>query len=348
MKKLAFIIVFLISVSSTGQQSELKIRIDERIETLYSVAYFNDYFLVTKHDNIYKQTLGSKLQKLKTHKAVQLFDSLSKNYNFSYFRTVEWILQYSNFPDFKKVKNKADNYATVSGNKEYLLEEFKEELIKFNQDTLFQKYIKAVQPLNERVLSQVKNSPSIKKLPVYLEEYYGKKLSSYNLIISPLLHTGGFNSEIINEKGEKEVYALLGPNGEIDFVPYFDRDFIETDLILHEFGHSFVNPLIEKYEKEVSLLSSKYYSKQLQENGKIQGYDQWKYVFNELLLRATTIRITQQRFGTEKAEELLKFEKSVGFNLVEEIVLILKEYDLNRTKYKTFEEFYPVLIKRMR
>ncbi len=331
-----------------GQESKLNITIDERIETLYSVAYFNDYFLLNKHENLYKNTLKNKLQVLKEHKAVQLFDSLSTKYNFSYYRTVEWILQFSNFPEFQKIKEKADDYSTVPENKKYLLKEFEKELIKFNQDTLFQKYLTAIKPLNKKVISQVKNSETIDKLPSFLEEYYGKKLDSYNLILSPLIHAGGFNSEIINEKGEREAYALLGPNGEIGFVPYFDKDFIETDLILHEFGHLFVNPLIEKYSKEVEALNSKYYSNELKENAKNQGYSKWKHVFNELLLRATTIHITKQKFGKEKAEKLLDFEKSIGFGLVEEVLDILKDYELNRTKYKTFDEFYPILIKQMK
>lgn len=341
-------LLLLISLNCLGQESKLNITIDERIETLYAVAYFDDYFLINNHENLYKNTLKNKLQGLKDHKAVQLFDSLSTKYNFSYYRTVEWILQFSNFPEFQKVKEKADNYSTVPENKKYLLEEFRKELIKFNQDTLFQKYLKAVKPLNEKVISQVKNSETIDKLPSFLEDYYGKKLNSYNLILSPLIHAGGFNSEIINKNGESEVYAILGPNGEIDFVPYFDKDFIETDLILHEFGHSFVNPLIEKYSKEVETLNSKYYSKELKENAKNQGYSEWKYVFNELLLRATTIHITEQKFGKEKAEKLLEFEKSIGFGLVEKILDILKDYELNRTKYETFDEFYPILINRMK
>lgn len=347
-KQKLLILLLLISYKSIGQESKLKITIDERIETLYSVAFFDNYFLVNNHENLYKNTLKNKLNVLKNHRAVELFDSLSTKYNFSYYRTVEWILQYSNFPEFKKTKKKADNYSTVSENKEHLLDEFRKELIKFNQDSLFQKYLRAVKPLNEKVLSQVKNSKSIDKLPIYLEEYYGKKLNSYNLILSPLLHAGGFNSEIINENGEKEVYALLGPNGEIDFVPYFDKDFIETDLILHEFGHSFVNPLIEKYAKGIESLSFKYFTKELEKNGKSQGYSEWKYIFNELILRATTIHITKQKFGEEKAKVLLDFEKSIGFGLVENIAEILKEYELNKNKYDTFDKFYPVLIERMK
>lgn len=205
-----------------------------------------------------------------------------------------------------------------------------------------------VKPINEQIISQIKKSETIDELPIYLEKYYGKKLSSYNLILSPLLHSGGFNSEITDQNGKKEVYALIGPNGEIDFVPYFDKNYMETDMILHEFGHSFVNPLVEKYDIEIERLKSKYFTQKLEENAKLQGYGEWKYVFNELLLRATTIQIAQKHFGKEKANKLLEYEKSIGFELVEKILEILREYETNRNKYVDFDKFYPILIERMK
>ena len=345
--KILFFTLFLSQILFS-QKTKLNITIDDRIETLYSIAYFDNYFLVNEHANIYKNTLDQKLKTLKNHRAVALFDSISKKYNFSYYRPVEWILQHSDFPDLKKTKNKLDeNDETITKGKEYLLDEFKKELIKFNKDSLFQKYLKGIKPINEKVIETVLESKSIKFLPDYLEDYYGTKLSSYNLIISPLLHSGGFNSEIINEKGEREVYAIIGPNGEINFYPHFDKDYLEMDMILHEFGHSFVNPLTDKYVNQIENLKNKYYNEKLQKNGKNQGYSKWKYVFNEILLRSIVINITRSKFGDEKANKLLEFEKSVGFDLVEKVSENLKTYENNRKKYKKFEEFYPTLLKQL-
>ena len=348
MKKIITLILLIFSVKSMGQKSELNISIDDRIETLYSVAFLNDYYLIGQHQNLYKQKIEKNLLPLKNHKAVQLFDTLSKKYNFSYYRTVEWVLQFSNFPEFKKIKEKAEKYETVPKSKEYLLKNFKKELINFNRDTLFQSYLNEMKPINQEIISEIKKSETIRELPKYLESFYGEKLNSYNLILSPLLHSGGFNSELINKNGKKEVYALIGPNGEIDFIPNFDKSYLETDLILHEFGHSFVNPLLEKYHEEIEDLKSKYYTPKLEKYAKYQGYSQWNYVFNELLVRATTIVIAEKHFGKERANELLEYEKSIGFGLVENILEILKEYQQHRDKYSNFSEFYPVLIERMK
>jgi len=348
--KLKFILLILFTSQLLfSQKTKLNITIDNRIETLYAVAYFDNYFLVNKHDNIYKKTLTKIATPLKNHRAVVLFDSISKKYHFSYNRPIEWILQFSDFPELKKTNNKKNaNSESIEKGKENLLEEFKRELIKFNQDSLFQKYLKEIKPINEVVINKILESKTILDLPNYLEEYYGTKLFSYNLILSPLIHSGGFNVEMINQRGETEVYATIGPNGEIDFYPHFEKEYLETDMILHEFGHSFVNPLLKKYNEDVESLKPKYYTDKLIKNGKEQGYNEWKYVFNEILLRSIVINITRLKYGNENANKLLEYEKSIGFDLAEKISEKLKSYEENRTKFKKFEDFYPILLNDLK
>ncbi len=338
----------ILSLEIKAQNKELNISIDENVETLYSVAYLSDYFLLNKHDNIFKHKLNEICKPLKDHKAVHLFDSLSANYSFNYYQPVEWVLKFSQFPETIQENNKDLTHENQSDKKRQLLSEFKKELIKFHQDSLYQKYLGSVASYKAAVLSTLNSSKSIYRLPVYLEDYYGKSLMSYNLIVSPLVHSGGFNIELEDANQSKEVYAVIGPNGEVDFIPYFDKDYLEYDMILHEFGHSFVNPLLLKYSEDIELLSQRYYTDDLENAGKQQGYSKWKYVFNELLLRATTICIVKRHISKEKAEKLLMYEKSIGFSLVELFIKHLDDYESNRDKYKTFDDYYPNLIEKLK
>lgn len=347
MKKTIFLILLLASLESIGQKPKLNITIDEKVETIYSIAFLNNYFLVSNHDNLYKSKLENNLKDLKNHKAVALFDTLSKKHGFAFNKVTDWVLQFGEFPDLKKVREITTPYPFVESESEYLIEDFKKEFISFNQHSLFQAYLSEVKSLNKKVINQVKQSESIQKLPAYLEKYYGTKLGSYNLILSPLVHSGGFNSEF-TANGKKEVYAIIGPNGEIEHIPYYEKKFLEMDLILHEFGHSFVNPLTEKFQNKIETIKEKYYSESLKKDGKEQAYGEWKYLFNELVIRAITIRIANEKFGEERANELLDYEKSIGFSLVETITDILKEYENDREKYLSFSEFYPTLIERMK
>lgn len=347
MRKYIFPILLLVSLKSIGQKPELNITIDERIETIYTIAFLDDYFLINNHDNLYKSKLNHTFKALKNHKAVALFDTLSKKHGFNFNNITDWVLQFGEFPELNKVREVVNPEPFDESKGDYLIRKFKKELISFNQDSLFQAYLIEVKALNNKVINQVKQSKSIQHLPAYLEEYYGSKLGSYHLILSPLVHSGGFNSKFIAD-GEIEVYAIIGPNGEIEHIPYFEKEYLEMDMILHEFGHSFVNPLTDKFQKEIETIKAKYYNETLREDGKSQAYGDWKQLFNELVIRAITIRIANKNFGTEKAQELLNYEKSIGFSLVENIVEILEEYENSREKYSKFGAFYPILIERMK
>ena len=218
-----------------------------------------------------------------------MFDTLSKKHDFNFNNVTDWVLQFGEFPELTKVREVVNPESFDESKGDYLIRKFKKELISFNQDSLFQAYLIEIKALNEKVINQVKQSKSIQHLPAYLEEYYGSELGSYNLILSPLVHSGGFNSKFIAD-GKIEVYAIIGPNGEIEHIPYFEKEYLEMDMILHEFGHSFVNPLTEKFQKEIETIKEKCYNERLKKDGKAQAYGEWKYLFNELVIRAITIR----------------------------------------------------------
>lgn len=338
--------ILVFQSNSFAQKSKLNIKIDDKIETIYSIAFLNNYFLIGPHDNLYKRTLKKEFKELKNHRAVQLFDSLFNTSDFVGYKIVEWVMQFDSFPKLNQVRSSIEPIKFSEN--DTLLNEFKREMIKFYNDSTFQKFLKKGSVVNNKIINQVNKSNTINKLPFNLEEYYGKKLDSYNLILSPFLHTGGFNVEMISLNNTKEVFSIIGPNGEIDFVPYFDKDYMETDMVLHEFGHSFVNPITDKYIKEIETIKDRYYTKELRETGNINGYDEWRYVFNEIVLRATTIKITEQYFGKSIADENLKEEISNGFGMVSAVVKILGEYEKNRGEYQTFDKFFPVLIEELK
>ncbi|WPC11137.1 hypothetical protein LEQ04_10955 [Riemerella anatipestifer] len=102
--KTAVVVLSLVSQLFFSQKSKLNISIDERIETLYAVAHYSNYFLTSKHPSLNKIALDNDFKSLRNHRAVSLFDSLSKKYDFAFTRPVDWLLEHSNFPEFVKTK----------------------------------------------------------------------------------------------------------------------------------------------------------------------------------------------------------------------------------------------------
>jgi len=353
MKKQYINIILLLVIFSTevfAQTADIElnfVKADERVELLYTIEYLAKSPFVSQHQTLIKWDIEDNFSKFKEHEAVILFKKMEKELGFTYYRPLNWILQFSNFPKFEKYRTAFNCGELINKNDKDYLKKFRLALIDFYKKTNFEKFYNSHSEFYNDFLSKVEKSKTLLNIPKYLEEFYGTKLFSYNVILSPLLHQGGYNLEFKNNSGNIEVIAIIGPNGEIEFNPVFDSDFLEKDLMIHEFSHSFVNPLVEKYKTLISNLEEEYFNDSLKISSKRQGYSEWESVFDEILVRANTILITKKYYGEKDANNLLKYELNAGFYLIPKVLKIMNEYENNRQKYKTYNDFFPILIKRL-
>lgn len=194
------------------------------------------------------------------------------------------------------------------------------------------------------MVSGVRDSFSRKDIIQVIENYFGiKESAEYAVVLSPLLHSGGFTIEVADRH---ELYALVGPGGLKDSFPEFDKVFLEQDLVIHEFSHNYANPVVEQFMDETKKFEKDLFPA-VREKVEQEGYATWEGFMFELIVRATTIRIVENMYGTEAATELTNYEISVGFEYVIEIVDELKIYEAQRDKYPTLAEFYPNIIRRL-
>jgi hypothetical protein len=55
-------------------------------------------------------------------------------------------------------------------------------------------------------------------------------------------------------------------------------------------------------------------------------------------------RFSLEKFGEKEYHRIIDDEKAQGFLYIEAICKKLEQYENNRDKYKTFEEFYPEIV----
>jgi hypothetical protein len=90
-----------------------------------------------------------------------------------------------------------------------------------------------------------------------LEDYYGMKQNSYNLILAPLFHSGGYGPRVKTDGGNYDIYGIIGPHDVKDGIPQYNKEIIRY-IAWHEFGHSFVNPATSRYIDEINKYSKLY------------------------------------------------------------------------------------------
>jgi len=321
-------------------KGKLNIMVDPRIELLSSVQINSAYPLLTKLDFSYRRNMEKYFDDFKNHEAVRMFSRLSRN-GFSYDAPPTLMLHLTNPPELKKVIPYMDNirYRGADDNE---MDDFVSKLQKYSVDTNFQKFYNNNMDFYNKLVKKV--SDDIKDFDFVndLEEYYGIKKNSYNIILAPLFHPGGYGPQIRRDDGTYDVYGIIGPINVEDGLPLFPKDAIRG-LVWHEFGHSFVNPISSKYANELDKYSKLY--ELISGYMQSQAYTNWMICVNEHIVRAVTTRLTYIKLGKEVGDRVLQYEKNNGFFYIEPLLERLKIYEENRDKYATFEDFYPELIE---
>jgi hypothetical protein len=196
-------------------------------------------------------------------------------------------------------------------------------------------------------LSKERFLPIYNKLDLnWYTEFYGNQPNEKFIIVNGLGNGGGnYGPSVKLPNGQKEVYAIMGAwNTDSEgMVEYPINNYFPT--LLHEFNHSFINELLEKnypaFENSAKILFE-----QVREKMNNGAYESWQTMVNEALVRAAVIKYMQDHSFTEKQIELEKSEQiNRGFIWIEDLVRELDNYDKQRDKYPTLENYIPQLVR---
>ncbi len=332
--KLILLFVFIFQIG-LGQNSKLDIRVDEKMELLTTVQYLSDYFLLTKANIKYKKEIDSYFKEYKQHPVIKLNKIIQNDYfNGS---CAPWYLYQFNFPQFKPIskftseENQIEDYEKHKDTLDLYIKELKD----FYKKSKFNKFFKNHKSFYDSISSPVKKHINQYDIISILENHYGEQKKKYHLILSPLMHDGGFGAET-NTKNGQEIYAFIGPNYNSEIIPVFNIKDILQQYVIHEFSHSFCNPIIIKnidVLKQFQCLENTIV-KQMKE----QGYgDDWQTCLYEHLVRANEIVLTNRILGKEEADKLYDeyYNKRSWIYLKGLVPIIENDYQTNRESYKT-------------
>lgn len=328
--------------------NDLEIRVDKRTELLSIIEIISDYgkkypFLLEKYGNKnYVMEIETKFRYYKNHKVVELFNYLTRNYDFCFSTPIQLFLQLDEDFSFshiaedlfsKKLNNNSKVLELLS-----LLSDFAEE-IKF--DIYYNNNEKRYRHFINNVAEQIAGLDIVK----FINNYYGvieEKKFIVNLI--PWRTYGCYGT-----CNNKELYTHLcchhKSKNENDVYPSDDQVFNYSSFLVHEFSHSFINPLTEKYsfiEEDDPIF------KNIWDKMKELGYGSNKSILNDHIVRAVTLRyLFLQRDDISYYNKQLKTDEEWGFSYIENIMTSLEFYERNRNYYRNIDEFYPSLIQNL-
>lgn len=320
----------------------VNIKVDPRIELLAVVQHFTSWADTrhTKFDIGYKHDIDNYFSNFSNHPAVQKSQALI-NSNFTYDAPVAFVLYHGNPPEFTQISPYSDYLISRAGGKSNL-KDFADILRAFAKETDFIKFFNGKQKFYNHIQNDMIKTIGDTNYTKLLEDYFGEKKHSYNILPTPLFHTGGYGPQVQNADG-LDIYNVAGPiaytNGSLSFG---NKDYL-LYILLHEFSHSFVNPVTTKYSAQID--NSRMLYEPIKTQMQAQAYSQWETCVNEHLVRTVVARLALKLRGEAYKNMVINQEMSSGFIYIQKLDSLMVEYENDRAKYPNFESFYPKIIE---
>lgn len=344
MKQILFIITFLVltQIAAMAQERKLQVHVDEKTELITTIQLLSGYRYLTEADIAYQKEVLTHFKRFQDHKAVKLYKTIS---SWFYGGAPLSFVSHYNFPDTKAIANfSAEDELTFSYTaKKDTLHLFLNLLVDFYKTSNFRAFYTSQQPFYAKISASVlKESHRVDYIGI-MEKHFGRQQRAYKVILSPLQMDAGFGPMLETPKGNI-LYAFIGPRYDSKDMPVFDSEILFQELILHEFSHSFCNPLIDKNLKVLNADSC--LLAPILKDQKSQGYGTWQTCLQEHWTRANEIVLNSIIYGQQVADTLLmkNIEEEKWIYLKGLVAILQKEYVTNRTQHPTLDTIMPKVI----
>jgi len=165
------------------------------------------------------------------------------------------------------------------------------------------------------------------------------KRADFRMVLGMLNGGNCYGPHFTNADGSEEVYSVLGVwKADGDGQPVFTSDMVPT--IVHEFTHSYANPVIDRHAGALLWSGSAIYKEVAEIMGR-QAYSDWKIMMYESLVRACVHRYLQDNEGRAARRKEAAEDERIGFYWVEGLTDLLGKYEAQPRKYKDLDEFFP-------
>jgi hypothetical protein len=292
--------------------------------------------------NEYFRALRDYFAPYKGHEAIAIAQELT-NLGFTYDAPVGFICHLGPLPELE-VKYEYSSYLIERAQGRDRLERFRLALANLAREASFLDFYNSWLPqFNEWIAAVEFNGDMITE---WLESFFGKQASEFHLIFAPAMFPGGGYGAIIEAPDEELVsYQILRERGTSSWAPALPSGRDLQYLSLHEWGHSFVNPVLDAQADEVSKLQSLLMP--VANIMRRQAYPTIHVFMSEQVLRAVTTLAAEELYGEEVYQEWLQNEENAGFYLTKDVIEILREYKSNCDIYPNFESYVPTLLEHL-
>ena len=222
-------------------------------------------------------------------------------------------------------------------------EEFLQKTRQFVEDTKFAEFFEAHGPLYEEAVRRMKKLVNEDFHLEWFDKFFGARPGTEFHLVLGMLNGGSCYGTRLAVGDTEEIYCILGVwLCDRSGMPRFNRQVLPT--VVHEFCHSYANPLVDKHAEELAQAGKRIFPR-VKAKMKRMAYGNWRTMMYESVVRACVIRYVMATDGPQLATLAVKKEQKQGFLWIKELSDLLGEYEADRETYPTLESFFPKIVE---
>ncbi|XMB87018.1 DUF4932 domain-containing protein [Mycoplasmatota bacterium WC44] len=320
----------------------IKVTVDYRTELCGVIMLIGEYSekypdLFREYNNkSYKEEIYKRFKKYKNHKTIKIFDMLVQKHYFNYDAPITLFLEL----DEKLRCNELSDYILDDRlSRDETVYEFIESLNDFVEDTNFNDFYRS----NEKRYSQYIDGmcDCLKEFDVteFINRFYGVPTMKLVINLMPF-HTHANYGPTVKDTMYANICVYL-PNGVKLVEPTFNGGRKTAQLLIHEFGHSYINPLTDKCysSDDLNVFDD------IWENMRKICYPDNKTILNEHIIRACEVVYINEH-DKELAKSVRKSDRDLGFVYIDDFIDMLNVYKLSRDEFPEIKDYYQIMVDK--
>jgi hypothetical protein len=331
--------------AAPGSMHSLRVEVDPRVELMsliFRLAGNREYNMENVVES-YAGDVEKQFGKFRSHAVVNLAQELRDTHAVSYDAVMSMAIHLT---DAGQVKLKLPLEPWPEGLDQRWtapdVSNFLAAARQFVKDSSFQEFIERHRPLYQTTVARMQTLIEKEGHIEWFDAYFGQRPRASFTVALGLLNGGGcYGPHFRAADGHEELYCVLGVwQTDKEGLPEFAHDALAT--VVHEFCHSYANPLIERHEAELGAAGDSLFG-HVAAMMRSQAYGNGHTLLCESLVRVCVIRYLRQYEGEEAARRAIQAEKRNGFLWMQEMSDLLGDYEAHRDQYPTLEDFAPRL-----
>jgi len=216
----------------------------------------------------------------------------------------------------------------------------------FARESEFESFLSDHQELYALTADRLHEAIQDARILEWFQGFFGPRTEEEFIVVAGLLNGGLCYGASARRPGvpdaAEEVYSVLGVwMVDESGLPRFGPEVATT--IVHEFAHSYVNPLVDAHARALQPAGQELFG-MVRNLMRKQAYASWRTMLYESLVRACEVRYTRAVFGSEAAAREVAEHQSRGFLWTGRLAAFLEEYESDRGAYPTLDAFLPRVV----